>query len=208
MVAAPSIGSLLLQQVERSKAKQAVVVQFAATLPGDASQVSVDWWLTQINQTLRLASVPVSLEFADLDHPARVVSAGEADPIRVTQLKRKMAEMQLYIDDLEATINDKAGRLAAQMIGRETEQMTLEERALRAVNQDGYFIGDNGARWVDIATEAKRVGKPYITIWRAATGATKNKVTAWVVGSTNANGDRILVKQGSFAATAKKGRKK
>lgn len=201
---APQLGQLLLQQVERSKAKQQVVVTFAATLPGDASQISLDWWLHQMNGALLAKDVPVTLEFADVDKPARVLGQGESDPIRVASLKRRIEEMQSYIDDLEAHLNEKAQQLAEEMTGQQIETLSPEETALRAVDNDGFYIDGKGQKWVDIATEARRLNKSYVTIWRAAKGATKNSITSWTVGSTNANGDRILVKQGSWVAKAKK----
>lgn len=207
-MSAPTIGSLLALQVDRAKQKQAVVVTFAATLPGDASQVSLDWWLKEMNQSFRASSIPVQLEFADVDKPASVVTAGESSPIKVEQLKRRIQDMQSYIDDLENNLHEKAAQMAEEMAGNRVEALSPEETALRAVEQDGFYIDPKGSRWVDISTEAKRLGKSYVTVWRAATGATKNKVTSWTVGSTNANGDRILVKQGSFAASGKQGRKK
>lgn len=206
MVAA-NLGKLLSAQVERSNAGKAVVVQFAATVPGDGSQVSVDWWLRQINETLRGGNVPISMEFADLDKPSQLVGAGESSPIKVTQLKRQINEMQLLIDDLESHIKEKAAALAEEIMSNSVghiEGLSKAESALRAVEQDGYYVDSKGSRWLDIASEAKRIGKSYITVWRACKAIGNNKAEAWVVGETQAGGERILIKQGSFSQGKRK----
>lgn len=198
-MANPQLGGLLKAQVERSKQNRAVVVQFAATIPGDGSPVSVDWWLRQINTALSSASIPFSMEFADLDHPAQIVSDGESSAIKVTQLKRQLAEAQAYIQDLENNLREKATQLAEEMMGNRADG-NREDNALRAVELDGFYIDQHKQKWVDIATEAQRLGRSYITVWRAAKGIGIHKIAAWVVGETQAGGERILVKQGSFAA--------
>jgi hypothetical protein len=205
------LGDLILSQVERSKGRSEVVVHFAATIPGDGSQVSADWWLREMNTALRGAPVPIpfSLEFADLDHPTQIVSDGESSAIKVTQLKHKILEMQAYIKDLEDNMNEKAAALAESMLdgaGAQNAGLSKKETALRAVEQDGYYLDAQKARWVDIATEAKRLGKSYITVWRACKGIGIHKAVSWVVGETQAGGERLLIKQGSF--TTGKRRKK
>lgn len=201
-MAAAKLGGLLAQQVERAKAQEAVVVQFAATLPSDGSQVNLDWWLRQINSLL--APVSISLEFADLDKPAS--SVGQLSPIQAVQMKRKMEEMQLLINDLENNLHEKAANLAETMVHRGVAALSPKSQILHAVNEDGFYVDARGAKWVDIVTEAKRTGKSYSSLWRGAKGIGINRIESMVVGTTQANGDRILVKEGSF--TAGKRRKK
>jgi ElaB/YqjD/DUF883 family membrane-anchored ribosome-binding protein len=194
------LGNLIAQQVERSKAKEAVVVQFAATLPSDGSLVNLDWWQRQINGLL--APIGIDMEFADLDtKPAAKV--GQVSPIQVVQMQRKMAEMQLLIDDLEKNLHEKAAQLAktmaAEIVTQPAAALTRRETALRAVEQDGFYLDEQGQRWVSIEAEAKRIGKPYITVWRACKGIGIHKAEAWVVGETQAGGERLLIKQGSFS---------
>jgi hypothetical protein len=203
-MAAAKLGDLLAAQVERSNAKQAIVVQFAATIPGDGSPVSLDWWLQRMNQALRDAvpSVPIQLDYADLDNPAQKI--GETSPIQVMQLKRQIAELQALVNDYEETMRDKAAALAEKMVtsgeGIQADSLSKKEKALRAVDNDGVFVDEKGGRWVSIETEALRTGTPYITLWRACKGRSPNHAEAWVVGKVQAGGDRILIKEGSFSA--------
>ncbi len=209
-----ALGSLLSQQVERAKSRSKVVVQFSAVLPGDGSQVSVDWWLRQINEVLRDSkalrdsNVVIELEFADVDAPARLVGE-EVNPIGVVKLQRKIEEMQLYIDDLDRNFEERvAESVEAKLAGLKAKSVLSDkEVAIAMIEREGCYVDAQGFKWVDIATEAKRIGQNYINLWRAATGVTKSSIQSMVVGTTNAGGDRILVKQGSFVA-ARKGRKK
>lgn len=202
-----TLGTLLTAQVERAKEKRMVrpIVTLAAEFPGDGSQVSMDWWLQQINMATK--SLNIQFDYADPDAPAEMVDKSD-NPLRVAQLQRKLEEAQAYITDLENHLEDKVAEKVEVALGRQASTLSDEEAALRAVETQGFYIDSTGATWTDIQTEAKRIGQGYINLWRAAKGQTKTtSVESWVVGTTNANGDRLLVKRGSFvkAKRSKKG---
>jgi hypothetical protein len=193
-MAAAKLGNLLAQQVERSKAQESVTVQFIANLPGDGSMVNMDWWQREINR--QLSPIGISLEFADLDLP------GQVSPLQVVQMKRKIAELQSLVADYEENMREKAMELAGQMVaagdGLQVNALSKKEQARRAVEQDGVFVDEHGARWVSLETEAARINRPYIALWRACKSIGCNRAESWVVGKVQSGGDRLLIKEGSF----------
>ena len=179
----------MVAQIDRASSKrpnQKCVLLLEVTYPGDSAQVSTDWWLRKINTQLGLMGL--SADYADPDDPVRYVrnnsSAGE--DMQVTALRRQLDEAQLYIEALEAGSEPRTTGLAA------------EERARLDVEQRGNHVDEHGRIWVDIASAAHRIGVSYTTIWRAATGASKNKITSWKVGTTAAGRDRILVQASTW----------
>lgn len=190
-----SAGHLLLHQVERAKAKRREnpVVTLTAEFPGDGSDVNLNWWLRQVNALT--SEIGISFDFTGV----QMVDTNHIDATRVATLDRRLAEAKAYISDLEEHMNQKIEEGIQDALGKQTSELSSEESALRAVEAQGFYVDEHGSKWVDIRTEAKRIGKTYITLWRAARGETKTtSIESWVVGSTNANGDRLLVKQGSF----------
>jgi hypothetical protein len=193
-----AIGKLLSAQVERDKAKrrQRPIVTLAAEIPGDGSQVSLDWWLREINRVV--SPLNITFDFADPDSPAEIVDSVN-DALKVAHLQRRLAEAQAYITDLEDNMHEKVAGAVEAQLGSQAIEMTDEAQALRAVDTQGFFTDSSGAKWVNIADEAKRTGQLYVTIWRAAKKLTQTtSIESWVVGKTNTKDDRILVKQGSF----------
>lgn len=185
----PAISKGMVQQIERASTKrhQKCVLLLEVTYPGDGSSVSTDWWLRKINETLGLMGLSAS--YADPDDPVRYVrgNGDGADQYQVASLRRKLDEAQLYIEALES--------------GRDVSpvgELTAEQRAEMDVDQRGSHTDERGQIWVDIATAADRIGVSYTTVWRAATGASKNKISAWVVGQTAAGRDRILVQASTW----------
>ena len=190
-----TIGGLLVEQVERAKAKRREnpVVTLTAEFPGDGSQVNLDWWLREVNSLTK--TLGISFDFAGV----HMVDRNHVDATRVATLENRLEEAKAYIADLEENMSQKIEEGIQAALGNQTSGLSSEESALRAVEGQGFYVDKHGAKWVDIRTEAKRIGKTYITLWRAAQGKTKTtSIESWVVGSTNANGDRMLVKQGSF----------
>lgn len=193
------IAPLLKAQVERANASRShhPIVTLTAEFPGDGSQTSMDWWLRKVN--LLTSEIGIFLEFED----SQMVRS-DIDPIRVAQLENRLAEAQSYINDLEMTMQDKVDAKVQEILGKQNRSLSPEEDALRAVEAQGFYLDADGAKWVDIRTEAKRIGKTYITLWRATKEDYPNYIETWVVGSTKAKGDRMLVKQGSFVKTPRK----
>lgn len=192
-----TIGNLLVQQVERAKKRtHAPIVTLSAELPGDGSYINNNFWLREINKCV--GEIGISFDFTDPDNPSQMVDKTE-NPLRVANLERKLAEAQAYIADLEEHMEEKVAEKVEATLGKQAESLSSEETALRAVERQGFYIDNGGAKWVDIATEANRLNKSTVTVWRAVKNKTKTtSVVSWVVGTTNANGDRILVKEGSF----------
>jgi hypothetical protein len=189
MMVTPAISKGMVAQIQRASSKrpdQRCVLLLEVTYPGDSAQVSTDWWLQKINGSLRLMGL--SADYADPDDPVRYVrnNSSAGDDMQVTALRRKLDEAQLYIEALEAGSEPR------------TSGMMPEERARLDIEQRGNHVDEHGRIWVDIASAAARIGVSYTTVWRAATGASKNKITAWKVGTTAAGRDRILVQASTW----------
>lgn len=197
-------GTLLAEQVERANAKrrEKPMVTLVAEFPGDGSDTNLDWWLRQVNRQTR--QIGIAFDFADPDARAVMVD-GSANPVRLAQLEQRLNEAQAYINDLELHMQAKVDKAVAEALEAKRSELSPEEEALRAVDTHGSYVDTQGNTWTDIRTEAKRIGSSYITLWRAAKGQTQSaSIDVWIVGTTNAGGDRLLVKKGSYVKGKRK----
>ena len=152
-----TIARGMLGQLERSRRGiSEYVLTFDVTVPGDMSDVNVNWHSQQITAKLQKFNYGVALAGSS----PLIADNGNEGAYRIEQLERKLVEaqslIQQYEEDIEAVIADRVeNALEAMPVSSETTDWV---QALFIAKEIGGFVAADGVAWVTCETACRQLG--------------------------------------------------